>query len=222
MVLKRCLPVLLLLAACSTPPVLPPPLAPAPPVPAAPAGKHLLHIDAERSLITVLVRRGGPLARLGHDHVIASRSISGYVDPLQGVAQFQFRLDQMTVDESALRLEAGLDTQPSSDAIAGTRSNMLGKVLEAERYPVVKLRADRVDGNPRVVRLTVNLHGVIRQFEIPTLIVDKPGEMSATGTLRLRQTNFEIEPMSVLGGAIVVEDMMEMKFHIVARKAAEK
>jgi hypothetical protein len=221
--LKRCLPILLLLAACSAPQTaLPPPVAPVPPAPAAPAGKHLLHIDAARSLITVLVRRGGPLARLGHDHVIASRSISGYIDPVQGVAQFQFRLDQMTVDESALRQEAGLDTQPSEDAIAGTRNTMLTKVLEAERFPVVKLRALRIEGNPGAMRLTVNLHGVIRQFEVPTTVVESKGEISASGTLRLRQTNFEIEPMSVLGGAIVVEDLMDLKFHIVARQAPER
>ena len=219
--MKRCLPILLLLAACSVPPVQqrpsPPPLAPA-----APAGKHLFQIDSARSLITITVRRGGPLARLGHDHVIASRALSGHVDPLAGVALFQFQLDQMTVDESALRREAGLDTQPSADAIAGTRNNMLTKVLEAERFPLVKLRATRIEGNPAALRLAIVLHGVSRTVDVPTTIVEQGEEMHASGALRLRQTDFGIVPMSVLGGAIVVEDLMELKFHIVANRVSKK
>ena len=31
--------------------------------------------------------------------------------------------------------EFGLDTQPDAEDIAGTRSNMLHKVLDADRYP---------------------------------------------------------------------------------------
>lgn len=217
---------LLLLAACAAEP---PQGVPVPaPVPlagaldaawyqrAAQAGKKVYKIDSSQSLITVVVRRGGPLARFGHDHVVASRTISGFVAPDAGRADFQFRLDQMTVDEAALRSEAGLDTQPDADAIAGTRANMLNRVLEAERFPLVMLRAERIAGVADKLRLTVTLHGVAQTMDVPVRLERGKNSLTASGELRLLQTAFGIAPMSVMGGAMSVQDPMEMRFTIVA------
>jgi hypothetical protein len=214
----------LLLAACAV--KAPPPRAPAAPAPsisaeawyqqAARSGKKVYRIDAAQSLITVTVRRGGALARFGHDHVVASRSVAGLVAPDAGRADFHFRLDQMTVDEAALRSAAGLDTQPGAEAIAGTRENMLTRVLDAARHPVVMLHAERVPGKTDLLRLTVTLHGVARTVEVPVAIEQSKGTITASGELRLLQTDFGITPMSVMGGAMVVQDPMELRFRIVA------
>ena len=183
---------------------------------AAAAGQKVYRIDASQSLIAVTVRRGGAFARFGHDHVIASRSVSGYAAPDAGRADFRFRLDQMTVDEAALRTEAGLDTQPDADAIAGTRNNMLTRVLEAERYPLVSLHAAPVPGKPDTLRLAVTLHGVTRSVDVPTRIERSARQLVASGSLTLNQTDFGITPMSVMGGAMTVQDPMELRFRIVA------
>lgn len=171
---------------------------PAPPAtPAAPTAA--LRIDSAASLIAVTVRRGGVLARLGHDHVVAARTITGTVSPQNHRADFQFRLDQMTVDEPALRQVAGLTTQPSPDAIAGTRTNMLTKVLDAERYPLVTVHAedDKVDSKPATgqpLRVAVTLHGVTRAYAIPVTIVEQDGALTVTGTVELNQTDFGLTP----------------------------
>ena len=189
---------------------------------AARSGQQVYQVDAAQSLITVTVRRGGALARLGHDHVVASRSVAGFVAPAAGRADFHFRLDQMTVDEPALRSAAGLDTQPSADAIEGTRANMLGRVLDAARYPVVMLRAERVRGKDGVLNLTVTLHGVKRTVEVPVTIERNKTTVTANGQLRLLQTDFGITPMSVMGGAMAVQDPMELAFKIVATAVAPR
>lgn len=183
---------------------------------AAAAGQKVYRIDAAQSLIAVTVRRGGAFARFGHDHVVASRSVSGYAAPDTGRADFRFRLDQMTVDEAALRSEAGLDTQPDADAIAGTRNNMLTRVLEADKFPVVSLHAQRVPGKPESLRLSVTLHGVTRSVEVPTTIERSASQLIASGALTLKQTDFGITPMAVMGGAMTVQDPMELRFRIVA------
>jgi polyisoprenoid-binding protein YceI len=229
-----------LLGACSQLPA-PPPSAPAPvpnqpaataPAPAAvakPAGPSvkppaaaaavpapLLHIDPAQSLIAVTVRRGGMLARLGHDHLVAARTVSGTVAPAQNRADFQFRLDQLTVDEAPLRTAAGLEKQPSADAIEGTRSNMLTKVLDAGRYPLVAVHAERgAPGQP--LQTTITLHGVSRTLAIPVDIRANAGIMTVTGTVNLKQSDFGIVPFSLMGGALAVQDQLELKFTLVAR-----
>lgn len=222
--MKWFLLLLVFLAGCAAPPV-PPPSAPAGDVnqgwylQAESAGHKILHIDAQQSLIAITVHRGGSLARLGHDHIVASRNLNGFAAPDDGRADFHFRLDEMTVDEPALRREAGFDTQPSADAIEGTRVNMLTKVLEADRFPFVLLHAERLAATDAMLRLTITLHGVTRSVEVPTQIEDSADGLTASGTLSLLQSEFGITPMSVLGGAIQVLDQMDMRFRIVARVA---
>lgn len=182
---------------------------------AAQAGTKVFAIDPAQSLVTVTVRRGGALARFGHDHVVASRAITGFAAPAAGRADFQFRLDQMTVDEAVLRRAANLDTDPSADAIAGTRANMLTRVLEAERFPLVVLQARQVDGHP--LQLSITLHGVTRTVAAPARIDTTADGLSASGTLQLRQSDFGITPMSVMAGAMTVQDTMEVSYLIVAR-----
>jgi len=223
--MKRFLLLLVLLAGCSAPPVSTPPA----PVPgfsagwylqAESAGKKILRIDARQSLIAVTVHRGGALARLGHDHVVASRGITGFVAPDDGRADFHFRLDEMSIDEPGLRREAGFDTQPPADAIAGTRRNMLTKTLDAARYPFVLLHAERAAQGDSMLHLTITLQGVTRTVVVPTRIERMPEGLAASGTLSLLQSDFGITSMSVLGGAIQVLDRTDLRFSIVATQRA--
>jgi polyisoprenoid-binding protein YceI len=218
--MNRYLAPLLLLAGCAAPLV--------PPAPAAPAAYSsyvdaaaqtpVYRIDPQASHIVIVVRRGGPFARLGHDHAVASTNISGYAAPAQGHADFGFRLDGMTVDVPAMRALADLPGAVPADAIAGTRANMLGRVLEAERYPLVQLRAERLAGVGNMLRLAITLHGVTRSIDVPTALDVTLDTLTAVGSFKLRQTDFGITPMSVLGGALVVQDEMELDFRIHATR----
>ena len=216
---------LLTLAACTPLPTTAPATAPVPMAPAVPAAPPtaavtdhatVLRLDSAQSLIAVTVRRGGVLARLGHDHVVAARAITGTVTPADNRAAFQFRLDQMTVDEPALRDIAGLTKQPSQDAIDGTRTNMLTKVLDAGRYPLVQVRVTRA-GDGELLRAAITLHGVTRDYDIPVVIATADGAMTVTGTVNLKQTDFGLVPFSVMGGAMAVQDQLELRFALVAR-----
>lgn len=188
-----------------------------PPTTAAlPDAGPLLHIDAAQSLIAVTVRRGGILARLGHDHVVASHTVTGTVSPSHNVADVQFRLDEMKIDEADLRRIAGLEKQPSADAIEGTRHNMLNKVLDAERYPLVTVHAERsTSGQP--LRVAITLHGVTRTLAIPVELREENGVINVKGTVQLKQTDFGLTPFSVMGGAMSVLDQMELRFELTAR-----
>jgi hypothetical protein len=217
--MKRLLPLLLLLAACGQPLVAPEP-GPTADLDAyrraAAAGLAVYAVDPGVSLLAVTVRRAGLMGRLGHDHVVASHTLAGYVAPDAGCADVSFGLDQMTVDEPQLLRDAGIATQPSPQAIEGTRKNMLGPVLEAQRHPVVRLHAQRQAAGG--LRVAVTLHGVTRRLEMPATVQVDAAQVSASGTARLKQTDFGITPFSVGGGLLAVDDALEVRYHIVARR----
>lgn len=213
-VMIRTLAVLCVLTACSQLP--PSATVPATVVPPAPMPADVgpqRQIDSAHSLIVATVRRGGMLARLGHDHVVASHAISGTVAPQANRADFTFRLDEMKIDEADLRQIAGLEKQPSADAIEGTRHNMLTKVLDADRYPVVQVHAERgAPGQP--LQVSITLHGVTRTLAIPVDLREENGLITVQGTIKLKQTDFGLTPFSVMAGALAVQDEMELRFNL--------
>ena len=189
---------------------------------AAAQGRPVFRVDPRESLVVIEVRRAGSLARLGHDHVVASHEIGGYVAPDEGRADLYVALGRLAVDEAALRTEAGFDTQPAESDIEGTRANMLGKVLEAEKFPFALIRVSGADASQRDVTLSVaiTLHGSTRTLQAPARIDAGAGEMSVTGRLSFDQTDFGITPYSLFGGAVAVRDAVDLRFSLRARRMA--
>jgi hypothetical protein len=182
-------------------------------------GKPVLRVDPAESLVVIEVRRSGSLARLGHDHVVASREVVGYVAPDEGRADLVVALARLAVDEAALRAEAGFDTQPSESDIEGTRANMLEKVLEAEKFPFALIGVSGAGTGQGEVTLSVviTLHGITRTLQVPAEIEADAEKMSVTGRLSFEQTDFGITPYSLLGGAIAVQNRVDLRFRIIAR-----
>lgn len=217
--------VALLLSACAPqvreaqPPEAPPRAPPGFPLAfyeqAAAQGKPVLRIDPASSIVVLTVRRGGSLARFGHDHVVASHDLQGYAAPEAGLADLYVALDNLKVDEPALRAEAGLDTQPSEPDIEGTRTNMRDKVLETSRYPFALIHATRADAGHLKVEIT--LHGTKRSFDVPAKIEKQDDALAVEGAFAIKQSDFGITPFSILGGAVQVQDVVEVRFRISAR-----
>jgi hypothetical protein len=181
-------------------------------VQAAAQGQKVLRVNPALSRIAITVRSGGPLARLGHDHVVASRELQGYVAPEQGRADLYLALDSLSVDEPALRAEAGFDTQPSAADIAGTRANMLNKVLQTRQFPFALIHVRAAATMPLAVDIT--LHGVTRSFSVPADIDSDNHGLHVHGRLAFDQSGFGIVPFSILGGAIQVQDRVELSFDV--------
>jgi YceI-like domain len=233
---------LALLAACAPQPVHPPQPAP-PPQPSPPSrpareaealppsfplglyrnalrrGQPVFEVDPAQSLVVVEVRRAGSLARLGHDHVVASHDLRGYIAPDERRADLWVRLDRLTVDEPKLRAQAGFDTQPTAEDIAGTRRNMLGRVLDVEAHPWALIAVTRkAEGSDLDVAITLN--DVTRHVPVQAAIESNAGGDTVTGTLAFDQTDFGIRPFSILGGAVAVADRLHLRFTVVAHPLA--
>jgi polyisoprenoid-binding protein YceI len=215
--MKNILP-LLLLAACTA--AAPPASAPGDTtswyLQSAGRGAAVYAVSPSDSVVAITVRRAGLLARLGHDHVVASHDLAGFAAPDAGRADLEFRADRLVVDEPALLREAGIDTRPSQQAIEGTRTNMLAHVLEADRFPLIRLHAERAA--PSRLRVAITMRGTTRNLEVPAAIATSAATVSARGALTLRQSDFGIEPFAVGGGLLAVQDTIEVRFNIVARR----
>jgi hypothetical protein len=57
----------------------------------------------------------------------------------------------------------------------------------------------------------------MRTLQAPARIDADAGGMSVTGQLSFDQTDFGITPYSLLGGAIAVQNRVDLRFRIVAR-----
>jgi hypothetical protein len=186
---------------------------------AAAQGKPVFRVDSRESLVVIEVRRSGSLARLGHDHVVASHEVGGYVAPDEGRADLYVALARLVVDEAAQRAAAGLDTQPSESDIEGTRANMLEKVLEAEKFPfaLIAVSGANTMWGDVTLNVAITLRGRTRTLQVPARIDADAGGMSVTGSFSFDQTDFGITPYSLLGGAIAVKNGVELRFRIRAR-----
>lgn len=234
-------------------PVRTPPPAPQPAVPAAPQAPaeapaaHLgkpYEIVPQESLLTILVFRAGTLASAGHNHLIASHSLSGtiYVPPELAAVSFEVHvpLADLTVDEDALRAaEMNRDFPPdvSDGAKEGTRRNMLGSaLLNAADYPQITLRALSVASaadnaaaggtaaaGPATglvqVRMQAEVRAEQRILVVPVRYESRDATVIASGELPLRQTSLGLAPFSAMLGALQVQDEMRVRFRIVARAA---
>lgn len=186
-------------------------------------------VSSERSDVRILVYRGGPLARFGHNHVISAGSVTGdvYLDPVFHRSRLQLTLPvtDFQVDPTAMRRVEGeaFASEPSAEAIAGTTENMLGsEILNAEQHPEIRIESVKLLGPEWGPDITFNIEirGESRQATVPVAIERCRGELIATGVLTLVQSEFGITPFSVLGGGLQVQDALKIRFRIVAELAS--
>ena len=207
---------------------------PAPPgPPAAPAletplaGKSYT-IDAGSSELRILVYRAGPLARLGHNHVMVNRALRGAVNVTErGTASFSLDVPvaAFAVDELAARQEEGADFggEIPEDAKSGTLHNMLSAaVLDAAEFPLISVKgtasADaQASGTRRLVAtVAFSVAGHESTIDVPFVLESDSSRLSASGSLELRQSALGLTPYSLMLGALQVQDAITIKFRLVA------
>ena len=183
---------------------------------------NIYRVNAQKSQVQVMVRRGGLMAKLGHDHIVSSNKLQGFIqldrNESRCEAAFFVPLGMMEVDNQLLRDQAQLDTKPSAADIAGTKSNML-KSIEAQLFPFAQIRSNDcstlLSGDRVAVEL--ELHGVTqeRQLAIDWRQVDAQ-TLAANGSFSVLQSDFGITPFSIMNGLIKVEDRLEISFQLTA------
>ncbi|RZJ02340.1 MAG: YceI family protein [Rubrivivax sp.] len=194
---RRCLLLsLAVLAGCAAAP-------PAPPVASA---------SAEGSNeVRILVFRAGSAAALGHNHVLRAGDLR--TDWVAEGPVLRFRLDALAVDPPALRERMGtaFAREVGDAARMGTKTNLL-KALDAAVHPEVVVRTLQQigEGARRAVEAEIRLHGQVRR---QWFVVDVEGQR-ARGKVVVRQSDFGVQPFTVLGGLLAVQDALVVEFDL--------
>jgi polyisoprenoid-binding protein YceI len=185
-------------------------------------------VVADQSLLTVLVFRGGALAKAGHNHVIASHALNGMAwvpaDPQRASFEVHVPVNDFTIDEPQLRALEGKEfsAEVPDSAREGTKKNMLSEpMLDAARFAEMVLRSTRLENGSEGILATVSvsIRGQTRDVNVPIRHEVQGNEVRAQGQFALKQTDLGLTPFSLLGGALRVEDEMTVKFLVVARAA---
>jgi polyisoprenoid-binding protein YceI len=162
-------------------------------------------VDPGRSSLSIHVEKTGLFSAFAHNHTIQAPIASGQLDPEKRLVTLSFNAkDTKVVDEGVKASElADIDQTMKSD-----------KVLDVQRFPEIRFVSTRItpqDGGRYQVRGDLTLHGVTKAVDLPvTFAHDR-----YSGSVKLKQTDFGIAPVSIAGGTVKVKDVIEIVFDIV-------
>jgi hypothetical protein len=166
------------------------------------------------------------MAKLGHNHVIASHHVEGAVyvteDPLRTRFDIAFPVGELTVDEPSMRELSGPEfaTVVPKSARDGTRNNLLSPaLLDGANYPTIRLRALDVvaAGEGYDVGVEITIRDQVHTIRVPVSLRRDAGAVVASGEFPLKQSDLGLKPFTAAMGALAVVDEMTVKFEITAR-----
>ena len=192
----------------------------------APEGTTPFQLDASASKIWLFLHADGPMAKVGHSHVITTNSLHGSIwlhpQTEHSGCAFELPVADLVVDDPQERVAAGGEFAEPLDegARAGTREHMLGdRQLGASQYPKVSLQCQRVTvtADAVTVELTVTLRDHTSHLTVPVKWQRSGNTLQASGEFTFTQTSLGLEPYSLLLGALRVSDAIQARFQLVAR-----
>jgi len=164
-------------------------------------------IDAARSRLTISVYKSGVFSAFADNHTIRARLHDG---SLSATAPLSVAISVRARDLQVL--DPGLSA-PKREEV---QARMLGpEVLDAETYPDITFTSTTIapGGADRwTVTGTLTLHGRSRSL---TLDANRAGGVYR-GSVRIKQRDFGITPISIAGGTVKVKDEVLIEFEIVA------
>jgi polyisoprenoid-binding protein YceI len=177
-------------------------------------------IDPKGSTFTVRAFATGMLSAFGHNPTIA-------IPDLQG--EIQFASD--TLEDASLRIVIQAASLVVTDDISSKdreqiERRMHGEVLETDSFPEILYECPRVSSVQRLGEGLyavsfdgeLALHGITRSQPAVARVTLKGDQLRAAGEFSIRQSDYEIRPVSAAGGTVKLKDELKLSFDISARK----
>ncbi|MCE9624922.1 MAG: YceI family protein [Deltaproteobacteria bacterium] len=177
-------------------------------------------IDPQNSHFFVYTGSGGVFGAFGHKHKIAIPGITGQVnfdpkDPTKSTLDLK-------IDPMSLILVA--DSKAEKKDKAEIETNMRAKVLEPAKFPGIEFRSTRISAISSVegeydaeIHGDLSFHGVSRNIPLKAKVKLGEDRLTAIGEFTLKQSDYQIQPVSAAGGTIKVKDEVRLTFEIATR-----
>jgi polyisoprenoid-binding protein YceI len=179
-------------------------------------------IDVKGSAFTVRAFTTGMLSAFGHSPTIA-------IPDFQGEVQFS----SSAPEGASMRLVIQAASSTVTDDISNKdrreiERQMHDDVLEVDSYPEIIYECPRVSSVQKISEESysvsldgeLTLRGVTRNQRVVAKVMLKGDVLKATGDFSIQQSDYEIRPVSAVGGTIKLKDELKLSFIISARKQA--
>src|ERR1700733_12651777 len=176
-------------------------------------------IDARSSRFTVRAFATGLLSAMGHNPTIAIRDFTG-----------EIKFNSYKLKAGSLKIiikQSSLSVQDDISAkdLREMERLMNQEVLETAKFPEIVYEAPIIFVTKMADMLyaatlkgNLTLHGVSRSQPINVRVALLGSMLRASGDFSLNQTDYDIKPISVAGGAMKLKDELKFSFEIVARR----
>jgi len=176
-------------------------------------------IDGKGNRFTVHAYATGILSAFAHSPTIAIPDFEGEV-----------LLNPDALDQTSLHIEI----QASSLAVADDVSEhdrremsrkMHEEVLESDAYEQIVYECSKVSASKTgegqywaALSGELSLHGVTRSLPISARVTLSGNTLRAAGEFPVRLSDYEIKPVTAVGGAVKLKDELKLSFDITARR----
>jgi polyisoprenoid-binding protein YceI len=181
----------------------------------SPATAERLCIDPQNSKFSIHVDAGGMFGAFAHDHTVEAHEI-------KGCANIDWaKLDQSTVElvfaSSGIKV---IDADHPKDR-PKVQETMETQVLQLSKFPEIRFKSTGVRSrSPESITVDGDLTIRDRTKRVAlNLTVKKINETTAeiSGRQAIRQSDFGIEPVKVMGGMVKVKDEIQTEFRLVLK-----
>ena len=165
-------------------------------------------IDPGSSTLTVYAYKSGLFSAFADDHIVRAPIASGSICE-EGTLAVQIQIRSADL--------VALDPALSASKRAEVQTRMAGPdVLDVKQYPDITFASTAVEvagANRWNVTGRLTLHGQTR----PVTVTVARQNGHYRGTVALKQSDFGILPISIVGGTVKVKDELKIEFDIVAK-----
>ena len=174
-------------------------------------------IDGNKSKFTVRAFAAGLLSAFAHNPTIAIPGFEG-----------EIALNPEAVEQSSLRLVIHAASLTDTDDISEKDRTEINRamhqdVLDTDSFPDIVYECSSVAANKTgegqywiTLNGALTLRGITRNQPVSARVSVNPDKLRAAGDFSVRQSDYEIKPVSAAGGTIKLKDELKLSFDITA------
>jgi polyisoprenoid-binding protein YceI len=179
------------------------------------------HLDPAASTFTVQAFAEGWLSAFGHDPLIGVKDFQGEASFVPGT--FENASLKLTVNANSLAVINDVKEKDRNEI----ERTMRDEVLETGKYPEIVFQSNNISLSrlregiyrARVIG-DLTLHGVTQKnIWISGEVTVNADGLRVKGDLPLKQTDYKIHLVSIVGGTLKIKNEVKCSFDIVARSA---